>query len=79
MQINASVGGECASDAALGNKQCSLPTSRLGATIADKAMQVALTVALESAFASGWVGVDLCSAEVAQQVLLAQQPGLQAC
>jgi len=34
---------------------------------------------LEPAFPSGWLGFDLCSSEVAQQVLFAQQPGLQLC
>jgi len=34
---------------------------------------------VESAFVSGCDGVDLCSLEVAQHVLLAQQPGLHAC
>jgi len=34
---------------------------------------------LESAVPSGCFGVDLCSFAVTQQVLLAQQAGLQAC
>jgi hypothetical protein len=43
------------------------------------AIEVPLTLQLESVFASGCAELDLCSFEVAQHALLAQQSGLQPC
>jgi len=44
MQINASVGGECAPDAALESRKCWTPNSRLGETTAGMAIDVAFTL-----------------------------------
>jgi hypothetical protein len=44
MQINASVGGECVSDAALESKKCRTPNSRLGETIMANETDVAFTL-----------------------------------
>jgi hypothetical protein len=79
IQINASVGGECVPGAALKGRNCSEADSVLGRTAEDNATQVAFTLQVESDFPSGWVGFDLCSLDVAQQVLFAQERGLHDC
>ena len=78
-QRTARAGGDCPPTVALESGNSWPAISGLGRTMTGNATDAALTSQLESAFASGCAGVDLCSPEVAQQVLLAQEPGLHAC
>ena len=61
------------------NKSFWLPASTLGGIFTADATNAALTSQPESPFASWCVGVDVCLLEVAQQILLAHEPGLHAC
>jgi hypothetical protein len=75
VQSSASCGGECADNDVAWTRNCSAPTSQLGQGSATVAKQAALSCWPASAFASGCEDGAVFFGDVAQQVLLAQQPG----
>jgi hypothetical protein len=71
-QRTASVSDECPPTTSLESRNFWLATSTLG-TVRGNATGVTFTLLSELDFARGCAGDDLCSLDVAQQVLFAQQ------